>query len=159
MIIFPDEGSWAKYLLVSTMCNKPKNQTGVCHMLRLTWILGLTFQLGPRSPDLSDSPCSCPEMLQKQNHGDHRMYLCFSPALKSAYFTLYQIFVISLYNAFFSPKVSFYFNIWPVECVYFRANYLITYLRHISGISNKGTFKWCLRKKWRAVENGHTYAV
>lgn len=57
---------------------------------------------------------------------------------------------------YFFPKVLYYFNSWPVECVYFKANYLITYLRHISEIGNKGTFKQCLRRKWRAVENGHT---
>lgn len=46
------------------------------------------------------------------------------------------------YKALFFLQVFYYSKSWPVECVYFRTHYLITYLRHITEIGNEGTFKW-----------------
>ena len=65
MIIFTHEGSWVKYLLsvYSMQQNKIKLRLESYHMLRLTWLLSFTFQLGLRSPDLSDSQSLlCPEV-------------------------------------------------------------------------------------------------
>lgn len=54
---------------------------------------------------------------------------------------------------YFSMPCIILIELACLVCI-FRANCLITYLRHTSGIGNKGTFKWCLRRKRRALENG-----
>lgn len=87
------------------------------------------------------------------NDGDHSAYLSDLILPDSDASTLHCFLLISFDEALLFLRVLYYFNRWPVECVYFKANYLITYLRHISGIGNKGTFKWRLRK-WRAAGNG-----
>lgn len=138
---------------VSTVCkntkqNKTKQKThiGDLHMSRLTWLI--SFYISARS--LIWSPWQslfCQEIFMLELWRPQYKLVSFSLGLQLANFTFYWVFMISFYNAIYFPKILYYFNSWPVECVYFRANYLMTYLIHIYGIGNKGTFKWCLRRK------------